>query len=41
MSQLVVIECYNCGAEIPVELVNEKMPGCIRCPECGQKTCGE
>ncbi|GAB7386638.1 hypothetical protein BSNK01_04740 [Bacillaceae bacterium] len=40
-NDFVVIECYACCHEFPVPLENDRIPGCVRCPFCGQRTCGE
>lgn len=36
-----LFECFACGNVFPVPLENGRIPGCIRCPHCGNRTCGE
>jgi transcription elongation factor Elf1 len=37
--ELHVTDCQVCGSEFVVPLENGLMPGCIRCPVCGAKSC--
>lgn len=39
--ETITVECFMCGSEIVISLVNGCLPGCVRCPICGQKTCGD
>lgn len=40
--QHVEIECNACR-NVFVVLLDEhgRLPGCVRCPHCGQRTCGD